>query len=413
MLRRITRFHDEVLPSTINLEEMIPAVGGSLLIGRNVSSDGSLCVSYNSGPPIVSREHARVTRLDHCFMVEDLQSSNGTFINNQQITAPHALVSGDRLSLGGYDTVNYEDHMHENPHLFIFDEAAEELQPVDPPPRMVNVPILGINLAVPYVAVGAEDVRAAGPPRPFVPKVLPARPASVDEASAAVAAGSCCSVCFEVMVGAHVLKGCGHAFCGACIRRWVATERAAGRVAGCPNCRASPCDPVHCAAWDDMIDLLCVNGMNTEDKQKRELREREWHTMREKDRIAADAKQRGVKRLRDAMAVGLPGFAEAQQAAVTRLPLTAFYSIGHPGVAGTPRTRDNCVACRRAIPFGDVVVRDQTDTYHPRCVPATMIGRRVQTVSGVQALRAPDLVAVRATIPFGNARGFRAVFEEL
>ena len=48
----------------------------------------------------VSRWHTRVSWNGIEYIVEDLGSTNGTFISGQRVGAPRALRSGDRLQLG-------------------------------------------------------------------------------------------------------------------------------------------------------------------------------------------------------------------------------------------------------------------------------------------------------------------------
>ncbi|MDQ1393869.1 MAG: hypothetical protein QOF30_2846, partial [Acidimicrobiaceae bacterium] len=48
----------------------------------------------------VSTLHARVFRRDGAFYVEDLGSTNGTFINDRQVTGTVPLQRGDRLQIG-------------------------------------------------------------------------------------------------------------------------------------------------------------------------------------------------------------------------------------------------------------------------------------------------------------------------
>ena len=48
----------------------------------------------------VSQLHARVFRRDGQLFVEDLGSTNGTFLNRKKVNAPIAIRKGDRLQIG-------------------------------------------------------------------------------------------------------------------------------------------------------------------------------------------------------------------------------------------------------------------------------------------------------------------------
>lgn len=60
-------------------------------IGRSSDCEVALDVAA------VSRRHAQVVRQGETFLVEDLGSRNGTFINGQKIAAPQVLSPGDRI----------------------------------------------------------------------------------------------------------------------------------------------------------------------------------------------------------------------------------------------------------------------------------------------------------------------------
>ncbi|MGD9902439.1 MAG: FHA domain-containing protein [Vicinamibacterales bacterium] len=49
--------------------------------------------------PLVSRLHCRLTLQDDGVLVEDLESTNGTFVNGQRVRRS-LLASGDRLRVG-------------------------------------------------------------------------------------------------------------------------------------------------------------------------------------------------------------------------------------------------------------------------------------------------------------------------
>jgi ABC-type multidrug transport system ATPase subunit/predicted component of type VI protein secretion system len=66
-------------------------------IGREESSE----VNFKIPSPTISRRHALLSRIGEAWQVEDLGSSNGTFLNGHRITRrPVELSSGDRLQLG-------------------------------------------------------------------------------------------------------------------------------------------------------------------------------------------------------------------------------------------------------------------------------------------------------------------------
>lgn len=78
-----------------------------LLIGRGQKSDG---VDLQVNDENVSRKHARITRLGDQFILEDLNSSNGTFVDGVPIRATR-LEDGDTVQIGR--SLLYFDHFFE------------------------------------------------------------------------------------------------------------------------------------------------------------------------------------------------------------------------------------------------------------------------------------------------------------
>ena len=70
-------------------------VQGELILGRE---QGTADLVLDD--PGVSRRHARVLPDDHGVVVEDLGSSNGTYVNGQRISGPVELGAGDELQVG-------------------------------------------------------------------------------------------------------------------------------------------------------------------------------------------------------------------------------------------------------------------------------------------------------------------------
>jgi pSer/pThr/pTyr-binding forkhead associated (FHA) protein len=70
-------------------------LGSELTVGRAPGCGVSL-----PEDTYVSSVHARVFRRDGELFVEDLGSTNGTFLNDRKVSAPVPLRNGDRLTIG-------------------------------------------------------------------------------------------------------------------------------------------------------------------------------------------------------------------------------------------------------------------------------------------------------------------------
>ena len=69
--------------------------GGSITIGRREDNDVVI------DDPAVSGHHAKIDALGNRFVMTDLQSKNGSFVNEQLIHS-HWLKDGDVINIGGH-----------------------------------------------------------------------------------------------------------------------------------------------------------------------------------------------------------------------------------------------------------------------------------------------------------------------
>ena len=65
-----------------------------LTLGRGDSSD------IRIEDPFASARHARLVRQGDLLVLEDLDSTNGTFLNGEPLRGPQPLHSGDRIAIG-------------------------------------------------------------------------------------------------------------------------------------------------------------------------------------------------------------------------------------------------------------------------------------------------------------------------
>lgn len=75
-------------------EHEYPLTQEITIIGREALND--LVIN----DPEVSRRHCRIMLRPDGFLLEDLGSTNGTFVNGQRVTAPQTLYHGDTIELG-------------------------------------------------------------------------------------------------------------------------------------------------------------------------------------------------------------------------------------------------------------------------------------------------------------------------
>lgn len=100
--------------------------GETITIGRAVENE--IVITSKR----VSRQHARVQRQGSEVILQDLGSTNGTFLNDERVLAPAPLHDGDRIAIGDVTFVFHD------PDITYADTPFPELE-VDMPAGVVRV----------------------------------------------------------------------------------------------------------------------------------------------------------------------------------------------------------------------------------------------------------------------------------
>ncbi|MGE5249446.1 MAG: FHA domain-containing protein [Bacteroidota bacterium] len=109
--------------------------GDQLIVGRDTSS----AIAINDAE--VSRKHARLTYQGGKYVIEDLGSTNGTFVNGQRLVSPVVLKSGDVISLGEQIVLLYEVVMPDAGETVMSARRSAPISRPAPAPRPVPAPM--------------------------------------------------------------------------------------------------------------------------------------------------------------------------------------------------------------------------------------------------------------------------------
>jgi len=156
--------------------KVYPLSPGDITVGREVLND--IVVSEAE----VSRKHARIIYQAGSYILEDLGSTNGTYVAGQRLLGPHALRPGELIMLGEKVSLVFEEVQFDpdatmisaGPPLFPLTQETPEPAPI---PEQKPAP-------VPFPR---PDSRTNPPSKPVVPisqpdkAVEPPPPAAVAE----------------------------------------------------------------------------------------------------------------------------------------------------------------------------------------------------------------------------------------
>ncbi len=132
-------------------------------IGRDVNND----VVINDAE--VSRNHGRLTSQSGGYLIEDLASTNGTFVNGQRLIGPKLLNPGDVLGLG--ETIVMEYSYVADAGATVVASAPQRMAaepPTAPPPAPEPAPE-----PAPMMAAAPEPPPMMAPEPPPAPMMAP------------------------------------------------------------------------------------------------------------------------------------------------------------------------------------------------------------------------------------------------
>ncbi len=154
-MTQLNSFKLTLLSSQTITPEEFELIKPEMVIGRD--DDVDLTIPSQA----VSRRHARLLREAEGYVVEDLGSSNGTYVNGQKLSGRRVLKTGDQIRLGRAVTLVYEAPKVDVSETSIASDASESAKTVArPTPEM---PVGSMQTVIGEMPVVSQI--DAGPPQ--------------------------------------------------------------------------------------------------------------------------------------------------------------------------------------------------------------------------------------------------------
>lgn len=87
-------------PPTLVIVEPVSAAGQHFAVTNTLSIGRAAGCEITLDDTFVSQLHARITQTPSGVVIEDLGSTNGTYLNRKRVTAPVVMQSGDVAQVG-------------------------------------------------------------------------------------------------------------------------------------------------------------------------------------------------------------------------------------------------------------------------------------------------------------------------
>lgn len=163
-----------VMRSGPTVGKVFPVDKAEIFVGRDLNND----VVIND--PEISRRHARLFQQGNSFVLEDLGSTNGTFVNGQRIMGPNVLRPGDAVTFGERMSLVFESAEYDQDATMVspaahpaFNEPSPPHAYGQPPAPAYNIPVQPAYNAPPYNQ--SADNFAGQIPSAYAPEPPPAR----------------------------------------------------------------------------------------------------------------------------------------------------------------------------------------------------------------------------------------------
>lgn len=130
--------------------KIYPLEASEIIIGRDASNG----VAINDAE--ISRKHAKLSLHGSAYVIQDLGSTNGSFVNGQRITGTQVLNPGDTVSFGENIVLMYETAQDPNATVISSAQAPKTVAPVRrPAPVPAPAPVQAYSGQVPAGPVAA------------------------------------------------------------------------------------------------------------------------------------------------------------------------------------------------------------------------------------------------------------------
>jgi predicted component of type VI protein secretion system len=157
-----------IVAQGVHSGKVIPVAGNEFLIGRDPHCQ------LRPASPAVSKQHCSITVRDGKVFVKDIGSTNGTFVNEEQVAAEREVVDNDKLKVGPLEFVL---RIEVTAATTKSDPAMAPLPPVESAKPVATAP-------APKPAVAPAPKPAAAPKPAPAPKPVVAEEPDADQLAA-------------------------------------------------------------------------------------------------------------------------------------------------------------------------------------------------------------------------------------